>query len=333
MINPKNSNQPTPRVKGMRKMRISRFIAIASVLAFFVAGGANAQTTSAWKKVQDKIKPSAAEKPARPARPAKTEKAPKAEPAPAPAATNDQPAEVPNEPTPDTGAEIANAPNPAIGGEAEGSLLPAKGTVGLPMAPEKGDKKGKTQINLGKESEEKPTFADLFKNPEVLGMLGQNPRFVYDPANRPDPMIFPPVRNSAIYMELTKVADKFVAEKKFDEALKVYQKILDLKDRRFLVDTRNKMAALESSLGSVATAALESSKPAHAELPPWVRDNTRGILLAQVQPMCLVGDYMLKAGDAVPSYPEVHVTAITKEKVTYSVGNQSFEVPVKGYTE
>lgn len=281
-------------------MRTARIIAAAGLFAIGI-NAADAQTT--WEKFANRLG-------------AKSQEWTKA---------GDDPKAVPDE----APADMANVPEGAVVEEQEGSLL---STIGLPMLGE-GKKKNQTQINLGLESEEPKTLESIFSDPEVKSMLGESPRFVYNANDRPDPMIFPPVRNAAIYMELSKEAEQLIADGKYRDALGVYQKILDLKDRRFILDTKNKIATLSAEIGAIAAANTAMSLEPIYELPEWVRENTNGILLDPKKPMCLVGDYLLKQGDPVPNYPEVKVASIEKERVTYRVANQSFEVPVKGYEE
>lgn len=201
--------------------------------------------------------------------------------------------------------------------------------IGLPMATD--SRRGsKGQINLGKEADEKGAARDLFTNPEVLRMLGQNPRFIYTAESLSDPMVFPPVRNAAIYAELTIQAESFITEEKPRDAIKSYRKILALNDSRFIVEAREKINDLNAQIGAEMTALTEGDE-LNLNLPSWVRDNTNGILYAKDSPMCLVGDYLLGIGDFVPNHPAVKVAEIHKEKVIFQISDRNFDVEVKGY--
>ena len=77
-------------------------------------------------------------------------------------------------------------------------------------------------------------------------------------------------------------------------------------------------------------AQAEGKKPAEEkiELPDWVRDNTTGVIVSDAENLCLVGESLLKVGDAVPNYPDVHVASIAGQGVTYQVKQKSFDVPL-----
>lgn len=284
-------------------MRVYRSIAMAALVAFGLAG-ASAQEP-AWKRVARKLKPNSME----------------VHPE---AAQTGETAQVPFETVP----AVANLPR-KTGGQVQGALLPAEGTIGVPSASGEA-RRSKIQINLGRESEEAGSINDLFSEPRFKRMLGEAPRFIYNANNRPDPMVFPPVRNAAIFAELKLEAERLIEEGELAGALEAYKKILALNDRRYLVEARNQIADLSAQLGAIAST-TDGDGDILAELPLWIRDNTRGILLIQSSPMCLVGDFLLKAGEAVPSYPRVQVASIDKEKVTFEVAGQKFEVEVKGY--
>ena len=229
----------------------------------------------------------------------------------------------------EAGDETAALERPA---EEEGELVP---TIGLPMETDGKSKKGESQINLGKESEEQGQVANLFADPNVLKLIGDKPRFIYNAEGRPDPMVFPPIRNAAIYSELSIQAEALEKENKLTEALVLYDRILSLNDRRFTPPIREKVAQLHAALGNERAAAEVQLASANIapELPEWVRENTSGVLLDSNQSMCLVGDFLLKAGDAIPTYPNVKVTSIEREKVVFEVSETKFDVDVKGYDE
>lgn len=207
----------------------------------------------------------------------------------------------------------------------------APGTVGLPQAGRQG--RGAANINLGRESQDDGKVVNLFDDPEVRRMLGDKPRFIYGALRSPDPMIFPPVRNAAIYAELSMEAERLIKQGKLEEAQKAYKRILDLNDKRYALEMRNKIAQLNNRLGA-ARMVLEEDQMIEVKLPVWVRTNTRGVLYDETDPMVLVGDFTLRIGDPIPSHPEVRVEAISKRSVKYRVADrQSFNVAVKGFQE
>lgn len=309
-------------------------IAIPMLLALATVGSFAADTKGSKKLT---IRPRTVQ--AAPVAPADSAPAPESDSAapaeataPAAEPTDSAPAEVSNEEAPAL-PETASLerPEPA----AEGALLPAQETVGLPMDEEGKQSKGKTKINLGKESEENGGVKNLFQDPAVLQMIGEKPRFIYNADQRPDPMVFPPVRNAAIYAELSLQAEALIRDNKFEEAAVVYAKIVDLKDRRYIAEAKQKISEIQVALGAEQAqrnqTQVASNQP--VELPDWIRENTSGVLFDKAVPMCLVGDFLLKPGDPIPSYPEVRVLSIAKEKVTYQIASQDFPVDVKGYDD
>ena len=70
-----------------------------------------------------------------------------------------------------------------------------------------------------------------------------------------------------------------------------------------------------------------------AQLPPYITENTRGILFDDKSPLCLIGDFLLRVGDSVPGFGEVSVAKIDRQKVTFDIAGQSFDIEVKGYDE
>lgn len=188
-------------------------------------------------------------------------------------------------------------------------------------------------LDLGHESEETEALlaTNLFKKPDILRLLGNNPRFVYNPQERTDPMVVPWVRRAAIFKELSAQADKLMADKKFDQAVVLYQRILQLNDQRFTPIAHAKLVAIAEQQNAAALALLNSAKTAEPPvvLPPWVQDNTTGVIISRDRNMCLVGNYMLHIGDSVPDFPDVKVAAIAQSKVVYRIKAKTFEVSLK----
>lgn len=207
----------------------------------------------------------------------------------------------------------------------------ATATAGAMAAVKSGDP-AKT-LDLGHESEENEALlaTNLFKRPEILQLLGDAPRFIYNPRERPDPMVVPWVRRAAIYKELSSLAEKLASEKKFDAAVVLYQRILALNDERYNGIARAKLVAIAEMQNASALAALNATRTMEPPvvLPAWVQDNTTGVIISRERDMCLVGNYMLHVGDAVPDYPDVKVATIAPSKVVYIIKNKSFEVTLK----
>lgn len=291
-------------------MRKRSILAATLILA---AGATTTQAEPAWKRIAEKLKQNSLE-------------------------TNSEVVE--GEPAfegpalPEPRVEAAARPAESLVPSPGESFLPEQGTVG--MMTQDGQKKGRSgqeTMNLGKESEESGISRNLFDDPNVLRMLGEDPRFVYGSVKRPDPMIFPPTRNAAIYAELSLEAERAIEAGNLEAAAVAYKQILDLNDRRYSAEVRSKIAQINAMLGA-ELAAASTDEEIIVELPSWVRENTRGVLFEEDEPMCLVGDFLLKVGDEVPSYPNVRIGSIDKRQVTFSVSDrESFEVDVKGFEE
>jgi len=187
-------------------------------------------------------------------------------------------------------------------------------------------------IDLGKESDDSDSMlaSNLFKKPEIRRMLGDEPRFIYNPGDKPDPMLVPWVRRAAIFKELMTQADALLAAGKIADAMKLYQRVADLRDPRYTAIVQAKLATIDSQLALESQKAIAGAVQTEikVELPGWVHDNTTGALVTPTDAVCLVGDYMLHPGEAIPSYPEVRVASITPTSVTYQVKDKQFEVSV-----
>ena len=197
------------------------------------------------------------------------------------------------------------------------------------------------RINFGLESEEPASGGtpDLFKDPEFRRMLGENPRFIYDISEKPDPMLAPWVRRSAVYRELNSQALMLESANDVRGAAEVYGRIMDLKDPRFAPKIQNQLMRLalkkeaeekKAQEAAKMAAQAEGKKPAEEmiELPDWVRDNTTGVIVSDTENLCLVGESLLRVGDPVPNYPDVHVASIAGQGVTYQLKQKSFDVPL-----
>ncbi len=221
---------------------------------------------------------------------------------------------------------------PAVYGDAAttGVAAPAGGAGAL--AALQGPKSESGKISLGLESEDAPVMAtDLFQQPEIRQMLGDEPRFVYNPNGRPDPMLLPWVRNEAIFKELSAQAEALEEAGEYDAAIALYQRIQRMGDPRFNLIAQDKiMAIAQAQAAQVQSAMAEAYVPEiKVELPNWVAENTTGVIVGEDRSLCLVGDFMLAEGEALPNYPEVRVAAISDKLVTYQVQHETFEVELK----
>ena len=187
-------------------------------------------------------------------------------------------------------------------------------------------------LNLGSESQDTEALhaTDLFNSPEMLRLLGDEARFRYDPAGRPDPMLVPWVRSKAIFTELTANAQKMMEQNRLDEAVSLYQRILELNDTRYTAIAMEKIEEIAQMQNEMARAAMQAANPQvieeNIELPSWVAENTTGVIVSPTERLCLVGEHMLMIGDAVPDFPDVVVGSIDNDLVTYQIRQKNFEV-------
>ena len=187
------------------------------------------------------------------------------------------------------------------------------------------------QIDFGRESDDsEEMFAtNLFRNPEIRRLLGDEPRYIYDPVKRPDPMLVPWVRRAVIYGELSAQADSLMEAERYDEAIEVFERILDMNDPRFSVQVRAKLAQIadhRQAEDQAIAQAMVVEPEEKIELPPWVKSNTMGVIVSPGNSMCMVGTYLLREGDQLDKYPEVVVQEIAENQVTYRIKDKMFVV-------
>ena len=308
----------TIRLGNSRANQRLRIVGAVILAGWLVMAGA-VQAESPWRRLARAISPNAQA-------PVKEEAALRQGPAGGPL-TLQQQAEL------EAYGQMAEVPDEFSSGTLPGSYAPVNATLSQGITGLAVGSRGASQaINLGLESEDNPMFAvNLFKDPEILRMLGDEPRFVYDPGDRPDPMLLPWVRNLAIYTELSTKAEVMVASGEYAAAVGIYQQIMGLNDPRFSMSARGKIdeiMAMQNAADAQALASVVDTQVV-VELPSWVEDNTTGIVADGQSNLCLVGDFMLRPGDSVPNYPEVLVATVGQGVVTYQVQNETFEVALK----
>ncbi len=187
---------------------------------------------------------------------------------------------------------------------------------------------------LGLESQETQSSlaTNLFQNPEIRKLLGDQPRFIYDAADKNDPMVVPWVRRAAIYRELSTQAEDHLKDGQIDEALDLFGRIIALNDQRFTPLVRQRLSQIQAQQQAEVEKmlALQSeSSPARevVELPQWVQTNTSGVLREHDgSGLCLVGEYMLRVGQPLPNYPEITVAEIGERAVVYRIRDLEFKV-------
>lgn len=195
---------------------------------------------------------------------------------------------------------------------------------------------------LRREADEDPNNPrSLFESSELKkAYLGDKPRFVYIPRGS-DPMIIPWIRERIVVGEILDdvqqefesirretnpeiavasaskllrktegIAAEYPSTNRLDEVQKLSDSI-----RAYVMKLTTKEPEVDTS--SVVTA---PQPPREAILPPWIRENTRGVIVdreALDQSVVLVGDLILTEGQSVDRYPSVKVKDIQDRRVIY----------------
>lgn len=196
---------------------------------------------------------------------------------------------------------------------------------------------------LGRESDEnlgKPR--NLFESEEARrSLLGDNPRFIYVPEGT-DPMIIPWVREAIVAGELLADAEKIFREAApngdRDAGKRALDKLVEIRTKYPQAVVAQAAATLEAQVTAFVSAQSDDPttsrpiNPIRKDLPPWVPSNTTGILLDLEDPsqsIVLVGDYILRVGDALPRYTNVKVKEIRAQQVVYDYDGSEHLVQVK----
>jgi hypothetical protein len=187
------------------------------------------------------------------------------------------------------------------------------------------------RLDLGKESDDTNlTAVDLFHKPDMRRLLGDEPRFVYAPKDRPDPMLVPWVRNAAIFSEMNTAAELALKAGAIEQAIANYQRILALNDPRYTALVQGKLQEINNAKAAeAAKAANVGVVVANIELPSWVTENTTGVIDGGGENMALIGDDLVKVGQSIPRYPEIKVAQISGKKVVYQIQDKTFEIELK----
>lgn len=306
-------------------------ILLLAVVAF-------AQAQPAWKKVREKIGGSESKTETAAAAPAAGESAEAA-------SESAEPGPAISESVPASAAGVAGAPSTM--GEADGEDASAGESGEVGEDGEVLDVVGLAgpEVNLGEEAEESGSKS-LFQDPKFVKMLGESPTFIYDAAERPDPMVFPPVRNAAIAAELFEKAkqlaeqagvgkkgrkeeDKPIDIVLVDQAIEILRRVIKLKDVRFTTDADIRIKELLAAKGDVNPEGAAPDKAEEVTLPGWIKSNTRAFVSLSSTPICLVGDEAVRIGEKVPNYDNVVVIGIDDEGVTYEVSGATKRITEK----
>jgi len=188
---------------------------------------------------------------------------------------------------------------------------------------------------LGREVDEPDRPASLFDDPRrVRALLGEDPGYVYVPAGNA-PMIVPWGRERVMAAELVAEAQQLLAEGKLDEALvkvnQVLEKFPKAEGARQALELRNQIERRMVAAGPTTGEAPVAFTP--VSLPPWVEQNTRGVMFDKTAPKgstVLIGDYVLAAGDSIPNYPGIRIKEIAERLVVFDFQGEQFRLQVEG---
>jgi hypothetical protein len=231
---------------------------------------------------------------------------------------------------------VPDSAMPAVGDEL-GDATQAYAPSGQPGIPQSIDPSAPGSVNFGKqldlgqesEDEGATSATNLINKPDIRRLMGDNPRFVYDPKGLQDPMLVPWVRNAAIFQELSARAEASLKANELDNAADLFKRILDLNDVRFYslaVSKLNEIAGLKNERALSALSAQNAAYDVPAELPSWVTENTTAVIVSPSEEICLVGEYTLSVGDSLPNYPEIKVAGIDRDMVRYQIKSKTYEV-------
>jgi hypothetical protein len=166
---------------------------------------------------------------------------------------------------------------------------------------------------------------------ELRKLLGDQPAFVYDPANRPDPMLVPWTRSRVMFGELQVIAEQAVAQKNWGMAEVAYRQMLALQGDSYRAMAEEGLRKMEEQMALEEGGRVGADgRPREAKLPPWIAANTSAVIIDKAEPVCLVGSFILKVGDVVPRQPvEVTIAKIEPNAVHYRVLDKIFVVNIK----
>ncbi len=198
------------------------------------------------------------------------------------------------------------------------------------------------EARLGREVDEPDQPFALFQDKDrVDELLGKDPRYVYIPAGS-DPMIVPWVRNRVMAEELVAEAKELMAGGKYDEALGKVKTVLErfsdaeteaVGEARRMRERLDTLIAERNEVAEVGEISLEVPAGPQPVLPAWIPENTKGIIFDVKDPdqsTVLIGEYILKVGDSIPSYPGITVYEIKKGMVTLDYQGTKFRLLVEG---
>lgn len=186
-------------------------------------------------------------------------------------------------------------------------------------------------LDFGRELDEPATPRWLFEEEDkVRELLGLNPRFIYNPKNLRDPMVIPWIRQNVIAQELFNDIQKLIKEERYDEAIQKLTTIIDSYPGTSVYSQAQKeLARLKSLLAKQETVKQQLAQGQRIVLPPWIYENTKGVIWDPEKPVVLVGEYTLGVGEAIPKYPDITVESIQEKVVVFKYKEKLFKVTVE----
>lgn len=246
-------------------------------------------------------------------------------------------------------AEAGEDPGMAISDGADGVILDSEtSTIGEEEDDTESDPDlpSVAGMEFGSESEE-TGVKDIFTDASLKDELYEN-AFIYQSAGIPDPMVFPQIRNDTIFSELWAKHENILKEAgirdpkalkqgdrsnldldlaKIGEALEVLARIKEMNDPRFDEQLNAQIKLVTALTTSVpvgphdgGTTPTQPVGTAPCPLPDQLRSQLSFVIATgDENAYCLIGDYMVRAGETVPEFDEVRVISIAPGKVIFEI--------------
>jgi hypothetical protein len=179
----------------------------------------------------------------------------------------------------------------------------------------------------------------MIDSEKIKQLLGEEPSFVYDPQNRPDPMLVPWTRLRVMSEEAGDIAQRAQEDQDYEKAALAYSQVMILlqnapaswahteKLQKLRQDLEKNSAILEKTREAGGFPLGDQNE---ARLPAWIQNNTTGIIYHPTKAVVLVGSHTLREGDIVPD-PQalVVVEKILPLGVQYRVRDKIFSVNIR----
>lgn len=195
-----------------------------------------------------------------------------------------------------------------------------------------------------KESDEPKQADNLMDNPEVRRLINQTPTFIYNPRDLKDPMIIPWVRNSLLVREYLQILQSNIKNKKVNEARsfidQISQLLPDITDAELRKNAETQISLAKQEIEKITAAPVEIPQPGEQVarpvetpvivMPSWIKSHVGGVMWSSKsdERIVLIGDDLLKEGQALSKYPDAVVQRINPNSVVISYRGISEEIQV-----